>query len=610
MTAIADPVKAEITRNALVSAAREMHDTLVRSAYNPLIFDVKDFGITILSADGDLWADAPGLPVFISSLPETVRSGIRRWGKDGFRDGDVLIANCPYLTGTHLSDTAVYMPVFHDGVLVAFTATMAHWADIGGMSPGGWTVNSTEIYQEGLRFTHQRLHIAGEPNVDLLDFIKANVRVSHIVMGDLHAQIATCLTGTRRVRSLCDRYSHKEVTSIMRDVIDRTEVALRREIAALPDGRFERAVDLDFDGVDREFRPHVAVQAAIEGDQLTVSFDGTSLAAPGPINIGAAAAVSAVAEAVKGILDPLGPTNDAHLKVIDVAWPEERTMVNPGEPSPCDSYGYVGTSITELLVHALSEGAPDRGRAAAYQMYAEYVMCTNGRNFRFVFAEPVMGGHGAWEGHDGGTFVFSGDGDTLNTPVEVMETRFPVRVEQFAFDPVSSGAGEFRGGMGVTRDIRVLQDDCMIKTALENTRDDLARGLRGGAPGAPSRTILTYPSGEVDVQHERVGDYPVPNQTLIGIHTGGGGGYGHPLDRDPVRVLEDAGNGFVSLDDARISYGVHLSRDQAGVLSVDQATTMTERASRRQSGQPAGEAGPSGQAGPSMNNPRSEGGNS
>ncbi|TDC11020.1 hydantoinase B/oxoprolinase family protein [Nonomuraea longispora] len=583
MKTIADPVKAEITRNALVSAAREMHDTLIRSAYNPLIFDVKDFGVTILSADGDMWADAPGLPVFVSSLPETVRSGIRRWGKDGFRDGDVLIANCPYLTGTHLSDTAVYMPVFHEGALVAFTATMAHWADIGGMSPGGWTVDSTEIYQEGLRFTNQRLHIAGEPNVDLLDFIEANVRVSHIVMGDLHAQIATCLTGARRVQALCDRYDPKDVTGIMGDVLERTESALRQEIAALPDGRMEREVELDFDGVDRGYRPRVAVQVAVEGDRLTVTFDGTSRSAPGPINIGEAATLSAAVEAVKGILDPLGPTNEAHLKVVDVTWPEEATLVNPGAPSPCDSYGYVGTGVTEMIVHAMTEVAPHRGRASSYQMVSDYVLCTSATNKRFVFAEPVMGGHGAWEGHDGETLVFTGDGDTLNTPVEVMESRYPIRCEEFALNTESAGPGEFRGGMGVKRDIRVLQDDCMIKTALECTKDGLARGLHGGEAGDITKTVLTYPSGEVVVQYERVGDFPIPNGTIMGIHTGGGGGYGHPLDRDPARVLNDVDNDILGIDAARTIYGVHLNRDVGGLLSVDARATERERAQRRES---------------------------
>ncbi|GAA1016351.1 5-oxoprolinase [Acrocarpospora pleiomorpha] len=582
MTMMTDPVRAEITRNALVSAAQEMHDTLVRSAYNPLIFDVKDFGVTILSADGDLWADAPGLPVFIGALPETVRSGIRRWGKDGFRDGDVLIANCPYITGTHLSDTAVYMPVFHDGRLVAFTATMAHWADIGGMSPGGWTVDSTEIYQEGLRFTNQRLHIAGEPNVDLLSFIETNVRVSKIVMGDLQAQIATCLTGARRVQALCDRYGPGDVTAIMSNVIDQTEAALRREIADLPDGDMAREVELDFDGVDRSYRPRVAVQVSVSGDRLRVSFDGTSAAASGPINIGQAATISAVIESVKGILDPLRPTNEAHLRVVDFSWPESETMVTPREPAPCDSYGYVGTSLTELLVHALTDVAPHRGRASSYQMWSEYVMCTNGsaRN-RFVFAEPVMGGHGAFEGHDGGTFVFTGDGDTLNTPIEVMETRYPLRCEEFALNPVSSGAGRFRGGMGVIRDIRILQDDCMIKTALENTKDPLARGLYGGAPGAGSRAILTYPDGETVVQYERVGDVAMPKGTVIGVRTGGGGGYGDPLDRDPQRVMNDVDNELLTIEDAVAIYGVHLQHTVEAGLSVNQEKTDLERSMAR-----------------------------
>ncbi|WP_457256041.1 hydantoinase B/oxoprolinase family protein [Pedococcus sp. P5_B7] len=581
---MADPVKAEIIRNALVSSAREMHDTLIRSAYNPLIFDVKDFGVTILSADGDLWADAPGLPVFVSSLPATVRSGLRRWGKDGLREGDVLIANCPYLTGTHLSDTAVYKPVFFEGELVAFAATMAHWADIGGMSPGGWTVDSTEIFQEGIRFTNQRVHIAGEPNTDLLEMIAANVRVPTIVLGDLNAQIATCLTGARRVQSLCERYHPKEVAATMDDVISRTEQALRAEIANLPDGRMERVVELDFDGVDRNYRPRVAVQVTVAGDRLIIGFEGTSAAAPGPINIGKAATVSVIAEAVKGILDPLGPTNEAHMSVMDVDWPERRSMVNPDEPSPCDSYGYVGNAITELIVHALTEVAPHRGRAASYQMVCDYVMSTTGQHSRFVFCEPVMGGHGAFEGHDGGTFVFTGDGDTLNTPVEVMESRFPVRCEEFALDPSSAGAGKFRGGMGVVRDIRALQDNSMIKTALENTKDSLANGLHGGEAGAPSKTVLTYPSGEATVLRERVGDMPVPTGTVMGIRTGGGGGYGPPLERDPARVLEDVDNELLSLAAATQIYGVHLLRDERGQLSVDEDATQRERIALRASG--------------------------
>lgn len=574
-----DVIKAELIRNALLSAAGEMHDTLVRSAYNPLIFDVKDFGVTVLSADGSLWAEAPGLPVFLGALPETVRSGLATWGADGFTDGDVLIANCPYLTGTHISDTAVYMPVFHQGSLVAFTATMAHWADIGGMSPGGWTFDSSSIYQEGLRFTHQRLQVGGSPNVDLLDFIKSNVRVPDTVMGDLDAQIATCRTGADRVRALCDQYGAGEVDTVMAHVLTKTESALRQEIAALPDGSYSAGLDFDFDGVDRDNEPHLQVAIEIAGDRLSVDFTGTSKAAAGPINIGRPATLSSVASAVKGILDPLGVTNQAHLNIADILWPEGNTLVTPCEPAPCDSYGYVGTGITESVGYALAEIAPDRGRAGSYQMWAEYVMCVKSSDHpRYVLQEPVQGGHGAFPGADGATLVFTGDGDTYNTPVEVMETRYPVRCEQFALNPESAGPGEFRGGLGVRRDIRVLQPDSEIKTALENTKDPLSKGVAGGLPGLASRTELTLPSGEVVVQHERIGDTAVDVGTVVGVRTGGGGGYGPPLQRDPQRVADDLRDEIVTLAVARDTYGV-VARpgDSPGSWVVDAQATATLR---------------------------------
>ena len=161
-----DVVTAEIVRNGLTSAALEMNKTLVRTAYNPLLYEVQDFGLGLISAEGLLWAEAPGVTVFLGAMPDTVKTGIEKWGRD-FAEGDVLIANDPYLTGTHISDTSVYVPVFHEGELVAFAIATAHWADIGGKTPGGWCPDSTDVYQEGLCFTHQKLVNAGTPNQDL-----------------------------------------------------------------------------------------------------------------------------------------------------------------------------------------------------------------------------------------------------------------------------------------------------------------------------------------------------------------------------------------------------------------------------------------------------------
>ena len=195
----ADPIATEVIRGGLAAAALEMNRTLVRTAHNPLLYEVQDFGLGIVGADARLWAEAPGIAGFISALSDTIMSGIQTHGLEAFREGDALIVNDPYMTGTHISDTSVYTPVFHDGRLIAFTIVTAHWADIGGKSPGGWAPDTTDVYQEGLCFTHQRLFRAGERNDELMELIVSNVRVPELVRGDLARSSLPAVEG----RSVC-----------------------------------------------------------------------------------------------------------------------------------------------------------------------------------------------------------------------------------------------------------------------------------------------------------------------------------------------------------------------------------------------------------------------
>jgi N-methylhydantoinase B len=578
-----DIVKAEITRNALQSAAVEMNTTLVRSAYNPLIFDVKDFGVGVMSATGDLWADAPGLPVFTGVLPASVKSGLQWWGADRINEGDVFVVNSPYLNGTHISDTAVYMPVFFEGQLVAFTGSMAHWADVGGMSPGGWTVNSTEIYQEGIAFTHQRLMIRGEENPDMFDLIENNMRVPHTVMGDLRAQIATARTGAERVVALCRRYGAAEVTKLMDYVVANTERALRKELAAIPDTELKSSFTFDFSGVDRDEIPEVHVTTRITGDRIVVSFEGTSRQSSGPINAGAEATKATIAEVLKGVLDPLGTANQAHLEIADIIWPDSPTMVNPAKPAPCDSYGYLMTGVIETMQLAFAEIAPDRVRAGGYQMVSTYVMSTRGDSeSAYVFAEPVQGGHGAFPGKDGACMMFVTDGDCSNTPVEVLELRFPVRCGQFSLRTEAAGAGQYRGGAGVFRDLLVLQQDSMVKTASESSKDPISRGVRGGRTALPTHVELIHPDGRVEKVTERIEDRPVPVGSVLRQATGGGGGYGNPLDRDPQRVADDVRDERITPADAVELYKVVLVPGTLpGLYDVDEAATTGLRSAAR-----------------------------
>lgn len=553
------PARMEIIRNALVSSAEEMSETIIRTAYNPLLYDIKDFGVTILSARGELWAQASGLAVFLGSLRGTIRTSLERYALSDYRDGDIFLANCPYLTGTHLSDTAVYMPIFVDGHLIAFAATMAHWADIGGRSSGGWDPSSTDVFMEGMRFTHQRLYDAGQPNGPLYEFLRSNVRLPRTVMGDLDAQIAACRTAAERISWLCLKYGADAVERSMEHVISNTRSALKEAVNALPDGRWSASQRLDFDGVDRDYEPVVGVEVEIAGDRLIVNLNGSSGPAPGPINCPEIGARSVVLAALKGVFSPHEPTNEGHMSFVEFAAIEGASLINAVEPAPCDSYGIVCRTLVETTIRVMAGPSPKQSRAGGYQMVSCHVMKTNAdESERFTYTEPLPGGYGAFPGSDGSTLVFGGDTPLL--PVEVLENRYPLRCEALALDTGSAGRGQYRGGYGIRRDIRVLADGCTVKSSFESVQDSLSKGVNGGGDGFPARLELTYPDGRQEVIRERPQDFHVSAGTVIGVRTGGGGAYGSPKERDPGEVLADVTDELITPEEAQRLYSVVLSR--------------------------------------------------
>lgn len=581
-------VEIEIIRNALIAAAVEMKDTLVRTAHNPLIYDVEDMGLGIVSPEGALWAEAPGITTFLGALPDTVKNGIRTH-PEGFAEGDVLIVNDPYETGTHISDVTVYAPVFHGGELVAFVAACCHWADVGGKTPGGFAPDSTDVFQEGLRLRHLRLVEGGRENRELWDVIAANVRFPELVLGDLRAQIAACRQGAERVHAVCDRFGARKVLSAMRETIDRTERAMRRLIEAIPDGSYGAGVWLDPDPVTGE-RARLELRFTVSGDRIVVSFEGTSPAVRAPINEPAIGSRADLRAALKGLFMPLDPANEGHFRPFDFDLPPG-LIVSPEEPAPCDSYGYVGVALMNLAFVALAPAMPDRCPAGGYQMLAVYLYRVDPREGRpFVFIEPVDGGDGARPDGDGPTLVFAGDGNVSSTPIEVLETRYPLRCLRYELHTAVAGAGKHRGGFGVRRDLEILEPGTLLQVVIDNTVDPLARGLHGGRDGAPSEVVVRPGTPQEQVVRWRASAIgPLGPGDIVSVRTGGGGGWGSPLERDPAQVLEEVREGLLEPDLARDLYGV-VVRPRDGELEVDGPGTAACRAAM------AGPAGPVGES--------------
>ncbi len=562
MTTDLDPITIQVIRGAIKAVAEEMMVSLIKTAHNPLIYEVQDFGVGLSSHHGHLLADGSGLPGFIGCLPRTVQSGLQVIGADGFAEGDIVLSNEPYDTGTHISDTVVYMPIFHDGRLEAFSAIMAHWADIGGRTPCGWCPDSTDVHQEGLIFPHLKLHDAGELNRELHRLILANVRFPSVVEGDLNAMIAACRTGALRYGALCERYGADALRDAMAQVFDQSERRMRREITAIPDGEYKAETHMDHDGVEIDKPFTMRVSVTVDGDELRIDWEGTDPVTKGPVNHPGPGTEALGEVAIKSLLMPMEPMNHGHLRPISVTMPDD-TVVNPSYPAPSDSYGYVGEMVIHLVVRALSAAIPELCPACTYQLCAASFYRMDPRaGDPFILGEPVDGGGGALPHDDGpsGT-IFVGDGDAPNTPVEVIEGRFPILMRRYTFNPAGAGPGKYRGGFGVIRDYEMLEDDILVQTANENSVCP-PWGLFGGESAGASKIVLWVGSSREKVTSGRFADLgPFNRGDRVSVRTGGGGGWGNPKERDPDRVRDDVLNEFITAEEAASIYGITINAE-------------------------------------------------
>jgi N-methylhydantoinase B len=552
-----DPFTIEIIREQLIAAAEESFIALGRSSQSPIIYEVLDYACAITSADGDLIAQANGVPGFIGTLTFAVKTIIKKFDPAEMRPGDIFITNDPYEGGgQHLSDVALIAPIFFRDRLIAFSVNKAHWTEVGGMAPGSWTTDSTEIYQEGLQFPAILLYREREPIQGLIDLIAANVRTPERTLGDLYAGVASLRTAERRVVEICQTHGLDAYEESVTAILDHGEALACRGLAELPKGTYFAEDWMDDDGLSED-PIYVCVTVTINDETFIADFTGSAPQVQGPINCTRTRLHSACRAIFKAITDPHTPANDGWFRPLRVICPEG-TVFTARRPAPVSTYWETGAYAVDLLWHALFPVLPDRLTAGhSLSVCGTIISGTDETGDPFILVEPQAGGWGAGATKDGESgLVVVGDGETYIMPVEVCESRYPLLVDQFTFNLQPAGAGQYRGGLGLVRDYRVLSESAQLTTTFGRHKYP-PWGAAGGEAGSPNG-VAVIPKGasEPAVWRGKLARYPLKRGDVARMVTGVGGGYGDPAQREPEAVRYDVRNELLSLEQAREVYGV------------------------------------------------------
>jgi len=551
-----NPVTVEIIRNALTSVADEMNATLIRSAYTPIIYEMKDCSVALLDADHAVLGQSAGLPIFLGNLEACTKAIEADFGRDVWQPGDVWIMNDPYVTGTHLHDMTVMEPIFNsdqeDCQLLGFATSRAHWLDVGSKDPGG-TIDSIDVFQEGLRLAPVKVVEGGVQVESLTEAIAKNSRFYHGAIGDLGAQIACCHTGARRLPEIFDRFGSETLLAARDEIFRQSEQLERDFLRSVPDGEYFAEGTIDSDGIGDE-PVAVRTRVTISGDMMHVDLSESDDVCRGPVNCGATQAIAAARVAYKLLVDPNSPPNGGSFRALTVDV-REGSVVGAIEPYPVEWYFTPLGLLIDLVVKALSDVIPERAAAASYG--DSMVIFLGGvdpeTKSPWLHVEPTVGGWGAWNGSDGQDALINNvNGSLKDMPIEVLETKFPLRMRHYGYRTDSSGHGEFRGGVGVEREFELLSD-ATISTWFERSATP-AWGLAGGRDASGPDVIINPGSAE-EIHALKASNVSLKKGDTIRTMTGGGGGFGNPKQRDPKLVKDDVAMGVISEAVAENVYG-------------------------------------------------------
>ncbi|MCO5089822.1 hydantoinase B/oxoprolinase family protein [Bosea sp. (in: a-proteobacteria)] len=564
-------IQIEILKNALTSIADEMALTILRTGHSTIIKDGADFSTALCDASGEMLAQGLTIPAHLGSIPDALKAVLAHFGED-FHPGDIVIQNDPYNGAMHLQDIFVFKPVFDKaGKLVCFACSIAHHTDVGGRVPGSNASDSTEIYQEGIRFPVLKLYEKGKPNQAVLDILAANVRVPDMVLGDLRATIAACHYGEREFLKLVERYGADRLPQLLADYIDYTERLTRAEIRALPEGTYHFEDWIDDDGIGDE-PILLKVALTIKDGEVIADYTGSAPQVKGALNATLPFTKANTYLALRCVFEADLPNNGGFFRPIKVIAPEG-TILNVRHPGACAARGLTGFRQADVVMGALAQAVPHKMMAAAE---GGNTFVTIGgydpQQGPFVHCDMIFG---AWGGSQ-----YRGDGDAMpmipsnctNIPMEIIEASYPLRFERYGFVPDTGGAGKSRGGLSIVRDVKLLRGEAILQVRSDR-RKFMPWGLDGGKDGTMSLNVLNPDTGSEEV---------MPSKITRQIHagdvyrhvTGGGGGYGSPCERDAGEVIEDIRQGKLTAAYCEREYGVVV---RPGTLELDEAATRERR---------------------------------
>lgn len=537
-----DPITSEIIRNSLNSAAEQMKKALVRSAFSPIIYEVLDFASAIYDKNYCMLSQSPSLPGFMGTLSFCVEQAVKEvGGEENIFDGDIIIYNNPYGSGSHSQDAALIKPVFIENKLIGYTAIKAHWLDTGGKEP--YSTDTVDVFQEGTIYPGLKLYKKGKLEEDIFKLIKANSRVPKAIEGDLNAQLNGIIAGANALKRIVNKFGYELFYASVLEIYEHGEKLVRKSLEKIPDGTYSGFGQMDSNGVD-EGVVKFKISIEVKGSDLILDFTDAPDQQNGPINCPLPSTVSKARVAFSMMAGNGEQPNEGFFRPLIVKT-KKGTMFNPVSPAPCFLNGWPGLQVIEVIYRILSEKLPEAFPASSGGCLAAAVWWGKREKDGEPWADgaPHPVGQGGFYNGDGVTSMHHNSAGTRISPTEIWESKNPWLINKIELAKDSCGAGEFRGGLGLDLEFEMIEET-FITTVVERTKNP-PWGIKDGKAGRANNVQVIKKNGDKFFMPKKSG-YKLDKGDKIIFLTGGGGGYGNPEFRKIEKIENDLKQEYLS----------------------------------------------------------------